>query len=70
MVVKLVVSNIKRKCRSYNNKQVGVGVPGGCEAVPHTVAAVLEALGNSNGKCMLKVDYENAFNLFESEFEI
>ena len=42
--------------------QVGVGVPGGCEAVIHAVAAAIEEHGHNSDMVMLKIDFTNAFN--------
>ena len=42
--------------------QVGVGVPGGCEAVIHSVSTALEKYGDDPDMVMLKIDFTNAFN--------
>ena len=42
--------------------QVGVGVPGGCEAVLHAVATVIDRSGHDSDMVMLKIDFTNAFN--------
>ena len=42
--------------------QVGVGVPGGCEAVIHSVATALAEHGHDTDMVMLKIDFTNAFN--------
>ncbi|GKB07222.1 hypothetical protein Tco_0835506 [Tanacetum coccineum] len=45
--------------------QFGVGVPGGCEAVLHSVNRLIESKGNEVGLSMLLVDFKNAFNLVD-----
>ena len=43
--------------------QLGVGVKGGCEALVHTVTAILEDNNtNSDQRCVLQLDLINAFN--------
>ena len=45
--------------------QLGVGVPGGCEAAAHAIRAVVEGsnrVGTSNGYILVKLDMKNAFN--------
>jgi hypothetical protein len=42
--------------------QVGVGIPGGCEAVIHSVSTALERYGHVEDMVMLKIDFTNAFN--------
>ncbi|XP_074347445.1 uncharacterized protein LOC141686301 [Apium graveolens] len=45
--------------------QFGVGIPGGCEVVVHSVNRLLEARGDEVGLSMLLVDFKNAFNLID-----
>jgi len=40
--------------------QLGVGVPGGCEAAVHAARRFVEAM--PDGHCMVKLDFANAFN--------
>ena len=41
--------------------QVGVGIPGGLEAVVHSLCTVLSSLGTDGDLCCQKVDMTNAF---------
>ena len=43
--------------------QLGVGVPGGCEAIAHTVRQVVEDGGDDPDLFILQVDLINAFNM-------
>ncbi|GJR24240.1 hypothetical protein Tco_0972767 [Tanacetum coccineum] len=45
--------------------QFGVGVPGGGEAILHTVNHLVEDRGDDVGLSMLLVDFQNEFNLVE-----
>ncbi|GJS54136.1 putative reverse transcriptase domain-containing protein [Tanacetum coccineum] len=49
----------------FQDFQFGVGVPGGCEAVLHSVNRLIESKGNEVGLSMLLVDFKNAFNLVD-----
>ena len=43
--------------------QVGVGIPVGCESIVHSVVSLLEDPHiSSESKCLLQVDFSNAFN--------
>ena len=44
----------------FAHKQVGVGVPGGCEAAVHTVRRFLSSM--QEGSVVVKLDFSNAFN--------
>ncbi|GJY89780.1 hypothetical protein Tco_0504976, partial [Tanacetum coccineum] len=46
----------------HDFSQFGVGIPGGCEAVVHSVNRLIESKGNEVGLSMLLVDFKNAFN--------
>ena len=49
------------KMRSYfSPRQLGVGIPGGCEAAVHAARRFLEGL--PVGHVMVKLDFKNAFN--------
>ncbi|PWA81441.1 hypothetical protein CTI12_AA187660 [Artemisia annua] len=45
--------------------QLGVGVPGGCKAVLHSVNRLIESKGNEFRLSMLLADFKNAFNLVD-----
>jgi hypothetical protein len=48
--------------------QLGVGVPGGCEGIIHAITAILENPDIPTlSKCVLQVDFVNAFNLVDRE---
>ena len=49
--------------------QVGVGILVGCEAIVHSVSSVLEDRNISpDDRCILLVDFSNAFNLVNREY--
>lgn len=59
-------SSIGNSMNTYlQDFQFGVGVPGGCEAVLHSVNRLIESKGNEVGLSMLLVDFKNAFNLVD-----
>ena len=45
--------------------QLGVGVKGGCEAIVHSVSAVLEDSSSPDASWTLLVDFSNAFNCID-----
>ena len=47
--------------------QVGVGVPGGCEAIVHAVSQVQEGVTPPEERWTLLLDFSNAFNNIERE---
>ena len=51
----------------FEPHQVGVGVPGGCEAAVHATNLILNLFGTQDDFVLLKVDFENAFNLIDRE---
>ncbi|KAL8121383.1 hypothetical protein AgCh_018206 [Apium graveolens] len=66
LVSKAASSSIGSSMASYlRDFQFGVGIPGGCEVVVHSVNMLLEARGDEVGLSMLLVDFKNAFNLIE-----
>ncbi|GJS90628.1 ribonuclease H-like domain-containing protein [Tanacetum coccineum] len=66
LVSKVASSSIGNSMNNYlNDFQFGVGVPGGCEAVLHSVNSLVESKGNEVGLSMPLVDFKNAFNLVD-----
>ncbi|GJW41559.1 hypothetical protein Tco_0067404 [Tanacetum coccineum] len=66
LVSKVASSSIGNSMNTYlQDFQFGVGVPGGCEAVLHSVNRLIESKGNEVGLSMLLVDFKNAFNLVD-----
>nr|GEZ97617.1 hypothetical protein [Tanacetum cinerariifolium] len=66
LVSKVASSSIGISMNTYlQDFQFGVGVPGGCEAVLHSVNRLVESKGNEVGLSMLLVDFSNAFNLVD-----
>jgi hypothetical protein len=64
LVSKVASSSVGDSMNSYlQDFQFGVGVPGGCEAVFHSVNRLIESKGREVGLSMLLVDFKNAFNL-------
>ena len=51
----------------FEPHQVGVGVPGGCEAAVHATNLILNLFGTQDDLVLLKVDFENAFSLIDRE---
>ena len=51
----------------FEPHQVEVGVPGGCEAAVHATNLILNLFGTQDDLVLLKVDFENAFNLIDRE---
>ena len=51
----------------FDDLQFGVGVPGGREAILHSVNSFIEDRGGEVGLSMLLVDFQNAFNLVDRE---
>ena len=47
--------------------QLGVGVNGGCEIIVHSVRSLIDIYSSSNDKCLLKIDFKNAFNQISRE---
>ena len=45
--------------------QMGVGHPGGLDAIIHAVDHLIDTLGDDPTYCLLKLDFKNAFNLVE-----
>ena len=45
--------------------QVGVGVPGGCEAVPHALNGLVASVGDTTSLAIPQVDLKNAFNTLD-----
>ena len=43
--------------------QLGVGVNGGYEIIVHSVRSLIDIYSSSTDKCLLKIDFKNAFNL-------
>ncbi|GJZ69890.1 putative reverse transcriptase domain-containing protein [Tanacetum coccineum] len=66
LVSKVASSSIGNSMNTYlHDFQFGVGIPGGCEAVVHSVNRLIESKGNEVGLSMLLVDFKNAFNLVD-----
>jgi hypothetical protein len=66
LVSKVASSSVGDSMNSYlQDFQFGVGVPGGCEAVLHSVNRLIESKGREVGLSMLLVDFKNAFNLVD-----
>ena len=66
LVSKVASSSVGNSMNSYlQDFQFGVGIPGGCEAVLHSVNRLIESKGDEVGHSMLLVDFKNAFNLVE-----
>ena len=66
LVSKVASSSVGDSMNSYlQDFQFGVGVPGGCEAVLHSVNMLIESKGREVGLSMLLVDFKNAFNLVD-----
>ncbi|GKE20519.1 hypothetical protein Tco_1432031 [Tanacetum coccineum] len=66
LVSKVASSSVGDSISTYlQDFQFGVGVPGGCEAVLHSMNRLIEAKGNEVGLSMLLVDFKNAFNLVD-----
>ncbi|GJR22592.1 hypothetical protein Tco_0971119 [Tanacetum coccineum] len=66
LVSKVASSSIGNSMNTYlHDFQFGVGIPGGCEAVLHSVNRLIESKGNEVGLSMLLVDFKNAFNLVD-----
>ena len=64
-------------CRHYKSSmadfflpsQLGVGVPGGGEAMLHSISSLIQDLGHDQSYIMLKLDFSNAFNrVFRADF--
>ena len=45
---------------SFSPRQLGVGIPGGCEAAVHSARRFLDNISSDN--VMVKLDFTNAFN--------
>ena len=68
LVAKCLVSTEADTARSLLEPwQVGVGTPGGAEAVVHTCRRWLEANSGATDRVLAKLDLENAFNLVERQ---
>ncbi|GKE83498.1 auxilin-like protein, partial [Tanacetum coccineum] len=66
LVSKVASSSVGDSISTYlQDFQFGVGVPGGCEAVLHSMNRLIEAKGDEVGLSMLLVDFKNAFNLVD-----
>nr|GEW46054.1 hypothetical protein [Tanacetum cinerariifolium] len=66
LVSKVASSFIGISMNTYlQDFQFGVGFPGGCEDVLHSVNRLVESKGNEVGLSMLLVDFSNAFNLVD-----
>ena len=51
----------------FSPTHLGVGVKGGCEIIVHSVRSLIDIYYSSNDKCLLKIDFKNAFNLISRE---
>nr|GEW02087.1 hypothetical protein [Tanacetum cinerariifolium] len=66
LVFKVASSSISNSMNTYlQDFQFGVGVPGGCEAVLHSVNRLNESKGKEVRLSLLLVDFKNAFNLVD-----
>ena len=64
LVSSLLMSRIATKARDMlDPAQIGVAVPGGCEAAIHSVREIAHRYRNDNRFGLLQVDLKNAFNL-------
>ncbi|GJV37636.1 putative reverse transcriptase domain-containing protein [Tanacetum coccineum] len=68
LVSKVCATMIGHSLDGYlNDRQFGVGVSGGGEAILHAVNHLIEDRGDEVGLSMLLVDFKNAFNLVDCE---
>ena len=59
----IIPPQISRAAAILSPSQLGVGVPGGCEAIAHTVRQVVEDGGDDPDLFILQVDLITAFNM-------
>src|SRR3546814_1785040 len=63
IVHKIAMRSVARSAARYLSPlQLGVSVPGGCEAIVHSTREYLRLKRNEPDCCVLNVDIENAFN--------
>ncbi|KAL5713679.1 hypothetical protein ACHQM5_015733 [Ranunculus cassubicifolius] len=66
LVSKMAAKIVGQEVGPYlEGNQFGVGVPGGCEAILHSVNRLMEEKGQCGSYTMLLVDFRNAFNLVD-----
>ena len=51
----------------FSPTQLGVGVKDGCEIIVHSVISLIDIYSSSTDKCLLKIDFKNAFNIVSRE---
>ena len=68
LVSKCLNALVKKEAEMlFSPTQLGVGVKGGCEIIVHSVRSLIDIHSSSNDKCLLKIDFKNAFNLIYRE---
>lgn len=64
LVSKVAAAQVAADANAYLSPlQNGVAVKGGVEAIVHSVNRLVNLYGSDSTKCLLKVDFTNAFNL-------
>jgi hypothetical protein len=64
LVSKCAVHEVRTPTLEYfSPHQLGVGSPGGAEAIVHTAQAIIDEFGHDDSYALLKIDFKNAFNL-------
>ena len=76
IVVGYMLRRLAAKCASayanetlvgyFSFRQVGIGVPGGCEAVVHAVRRFMDSMPDDH--VIVKLDFSNAFNCLHRHF--
>ena len=68
LVSKCLNTSVKTEAEMFfSPTQLGVGVKGGCTIIVYSVRSLIDIYSSSTDKCLLKIDFKNAFNLISRE---
>ena len=65
---KCLNASVKKEAEMlFSPIQLGVGVKGVCEIIVNSLRSLIDIITSSNNKCLLKIDFKNAFNLLANQ---